>query len=286
MGSWVTGCPTLMEAALLYYRFSRERLLFSFMHHNFRPKSMHLNKEIISSPFLKKKNTLSVDLDGTLLHSEPEVIPVRGKSGFRYLSERAAQLLIKISRIMPVVIATGRNALSVKKLTVQLPDVRFGGFVLENGFVVKRSLDSESRLENKWDFMIDLLPDWERLPGYENCIGLIPPENRKNPGNIVRQILQETGKTGYVHSEPRKIFIYPGTPNKMSGLHRLRVHPYATMGNDLNDLQMMKDSSCPVTLSAACIPIKNIVKEKNGYCSALSSHAATEDMLAWIYRKL
>ncbi|MFV9646332.1 MAG: hypothetical protein ACNYWU_10970 [Desulfobacterales bacterium] len=231
-------------------------------------------------------NALSVDLDGTLLYAEPEIIPVRGKSGFRYLAESAAQLLIKISKIMPVVIATGRNALSVKRLTVQLPNVRFGGFVLENGFVVKGSLDCESRLENEWDFIIDLLPDWERLPGYENCLGLIPPENRNDPINVVRQILGETGKAGYVYSESRKIFIYPGVPNKMSGLHRLRIHPYATLGNDLNDLQMLKNSSCPVTLSAACVQIKNIVKEKNGYCSSLSSHAATEDMLAWTYNKL
>ncbi|MBF0234276.1 MAG: HAD hydrolase family protein, partial [Desulfamplus sp.] len=80
---------------------------------------------------------LVCDLDGTLLHAEQEAIAVPGRTRASFLSADAALLLAKISRIFPVVIATGRNAMSVHKLVRQLPDVEFSGFVLENGFVVK-----------------------------------------------------------------------------------------------------------------------------------------------------
>ncbi|MBF0468859.1 MAG: HAD hydrolase family protein [Desulfamplus sp.] len=150
-------------------------------------------------------NALVCDLDGTLLHAEQEAIAVPGRTRASFLSADAALLLAKISRIFPVVIATGRNAMSVHKLVSQLPDVEFSGFVLENGFVVKHGIyasnnsssasdisDSDiddskiaqNRIDDsehsgdknsfaEWDKIAALFPDWERLPFYENCVGFI-----------------------------------------------------------------------------------------------------------------
>lgn len=231
-------------------------------------------------------NAVVVDLDGTLLHSEPEKISVKGRSGFSYLAKKTEKLLYEISCIAPIFIATGRNSSSVKNLTTQIPHIHFSGFILENGFVITTSLDNKNHQETNWDCIIDLLPEWERLTGYENCLGLIPPINQSNPKNIIKMMLKENGRDDYVYSENRKIFIYPEAPDKTKGFSRLQVHPFVSLGNDVNDLQMMTVSSNPVTLDSASVHIRNIVKNKKGYCSPFSSHAAAEDMLAWTYEKL
>jgi hydroxymethylpyrimidine pyrophosphatase-like HAD family hydrolase len=231
-------------------------------------------------------NAVVVDLDGTLLHSEPEQISVKGRSGFAYLAKNTEELLYEISCIAPIFIATGRNASSVKKLTTQIPHIHFSGFILENGFVIRNSLDNKNDQESNWDCIIDLLPEWERLTGYENCLGLIPPMNQSHPKNIINRMLKDNGRDGYVYSEYRKIFIYPEAPDKTKGFSRLQIHPFVSLGNDMNDLQMMTVCSNPVTLDSASVHIKNIVKNKKGYCSSLLSHAAAEDMLAWTYSKL
>ncbi|OQX10591.1 MAG: hypothetical protein BWK80_45585, partial [Desulfobacteraceae bacterium IS3] len=84
---------------------------------------------------------MAVDLDGTLLHPEPEAIQVRGRSGYRYMSK--TEFLVHISRSMPLIIATGRNAQSVHNLVKQIDDLKIAGFVMENGLVARRHLFSE-----------------------------------------------------------------------------------------------------------------------------------------------
>jgi hydroxymethylpyrimidine pyrophosphatase-like HAD family hydrolase len=227
-----------------------------------------------------------VDLDGTLLHREPAHFQVKGKSGSTYLSKKSAELLFAISRITPLVIATGRNALSVEKLTEQIDEISFLGFILENGFVVRELLKNDKQIEAKWCSILELIPDWEPLPGYENCLGLIPPQKMSKPKEYIQKLLKTTGEKGYVWSEHRKIFIYPQSPDKTIGLSSLNVFPFIALGDEINDTQLLSMSSYPVTLQDSCKQIQAIVQKKKGYCSMLSSHLATEDMLAWALSKL
>jgi len=85
------------------------------------------------------EKVLAVDLDGTLLHPEPEAIAVWSRSRYQYMSAMAARLLEEISHQMPVAIASARNAQSVKILVDQLSQVNFCGFVTENGLVARRT---------------------------------------------------------------------------------------------------------------------------------------------------
>ncbi len=227
-----------------------------------------------------------VDLDGTLLHHEPAHFQIKGRSGSTYFSKRSAELLFNISKIAPIIIATGRNALSVKKLTDQIPEIHFSGFILENGFVARDSLKIGNNQDDKWRYIRDRVPAWESLPGYENCLGLIPPKNFSNPAGYIEEIVKDSGENWLVYPEHHKIFIYPQSPDKTTGLMSFNIHPFFALGNESNDMQLLSICSCPVTLQDSCNQIQDIVIKKNGYCSMLSSHLGTEDMLAWVYNKL
>jgi len=228
------------------------------------------------------EKVLAVDLDGTLLHPEPEAIAVWGRSRYRYMSRMAAQLLEEISHQMPVAIASARNAQSVKGLVDQLPQVNFCGFVTENGLVARRHLHPVAHA-SKWDIVANLLPDWQRITGYEQCLGLIPPTSVDNPEAILRSVLCQTGKPGYIYLDRHKIFVYPAPSSKLSGLGQLGLEPWMALGNDLNDLDMLGHSPHPATLADAHEKVKDVVKLKQGgYCSPAWSHAGTRDILLWI----
>ena len=267
-------------------------------------------------------NAVVCDLDGTLLYPRKEAIAVKGRTGISFLSKDAASLLAKISRVFPLVIATGRNAVSTARLVKQLPDVVFSGFVLENGFVVKQNIyDTVSydtagydaagydtagydaadydtadydavgydviNYNTKWEKIAQFFPDWERLPFYENCTGFIPPSTQMdNAKKTAEIILKENGYNDLVYKENKKIFIYPGIVNKMRGLSILGVHPYIAMGDQINDIQMIQESTWPVVPNSGVAELKTIVKQKKGFCSLLTSHEAAHEMLDFAYKKI
>ncbi len=228
------------------------------------------------------EKVLAVDLDGTLLHPEPEAIAVWGRSRYQYMSAMAAQLLAEISHQMPVAIASARNAQSVKRLVDQLPQVNFCGFVTENGLVARRSLQPVSD-GSQWDMVANSLPHLLRITGYEQCLGLIPPKSVGNPEAILRSVLCQTGKHGHIYLDRHKIFVYPTLANKLSGLEKLGLEPWMALGNDLNDLDMLGHALHPATLADAHEKVKDMVKSQlGGYCSPAISHAGTRDILLWI----
>ncbi len=232
-------------------------------------------------------NALVCDLDGTLLFPYKEAISVKGRSAVSFLGKDTALLLAKISQIFPLVIATGRNAVSTGRLVKQLPDVVFSGFVLENGFVVKQNINDTVRGSTKWDKIAQFFPNWERLEFYENCAGFIPPPPQRPMAKEKAEIiLKENGYSDLVYRENKKIFIYPGTVDKMRGLSILGIHPYIAMGDQINDLQMIQKSTWPVIPDSGVAELKTIVKQKKGFCSMYTFHDASREMLEFAYKKI
>ncbi len=225
------------------------------------------------------QEVLAVDLDGTLLHPEPEAIAVWGRTRYQYLSQTAANKLAEISQVLPVVIATARHAQTVKSLVDQLPITHFFGFVLENGLVVKKNLNQPSVVNYSFETIAQLLPEWSRIEGYENCLGLIPPSSIENPKEEVEQIISNLQIQAYVYLDGHKLFVYPAMPSKLAGLRALDCFPILAMGNDWNDLDMLRASSCPLTVSNAHVKVQALINDNRGYCSPLVSHAAAEDIL-------
>lgn len=228
---------------------------------------------------------LALDLDGTLLHSEPEAIPVWGRSGYRYLSGNAAAILAEISNLIPVLIATGRNAQSVERLVCQLENVSFSGFVMENGLVSSRHL-KPSMKQDQWADVVELLPDWERMKEYQECLGLMIPLDSQEPEKIVEEVLAHRGRTGHIYRENRKLFVYPFMPSKLSGIRNLGFEPFIALGDELNDLDMLDAAEYPATLITAHSDVRRCVREKKGYCTDRMSHAATEILLKYVGEKL
>ncbi len=232
------------------------------------------------------KLILAVDLDGTLLHPEPEAIAVWGRTRHQYMSRVAAQRLAEISQMFPIAIATARHAQTVKSLVEQLPEVNFCGFVCENGLVYRHSLTDLSTLKQDWGAIAQSLPDWEQIDGYEQCLALIPPKNVDRPQEVLKKVMMNANKKGFVYLDGRKIFVYPERPDKSRGLKALGYLSFISAGNDINDLEMLTASHYAVTLSTAHLDVKSLVEMKLGYCSQFGSHRGTEDWLSHVLSKL
>jgi hydroxymethylpyrimidine pyrophosphatase-like HAD family hydrolase len=228
---------------------------------------------------------LAIDLDGTLLHPEPAEISVWGRTRHQYLSLSAAKLLAEISKFAPVVIATARHAKTVENLVQQLPEVDFRGFVCENGLVHRSTLQSLKPFECDWSDIIELLPEWHRIDGYERCLGLIPPRTINHPHAILKKALFDTGTEGYVYVDGHKIFVYPTRPDKSRGIKALGYVSFIAAGNDLNDFEMLSEAQYTATLSSAHPKVRTLVEHRQGYCTLLDSHAGTIDLLDHIRAK-
>jgi hydroxymethylpyrimidine pyrophosphatase-like HAD family hydrolase len=231
------------------------------------------------------KLILAVDLDGTLLHPEPESIAVWGRTRYQYMSRVAAQRLAEISQVFPIAIATARHAQTVKSLVEQLPEVNFCGFVCENGLVYRHSLTDLSAPRQDWSAIVQRVSEWDQIQGYEQCLGLIPPPEVDRPQEVLEHALLQEEKVGHVYVDGRKIFVYPALPDKARGLKALGYSSFISAGNDLNDLEMLRDAHYVLTLSSAHLEVRNLVTLKQGYCAQFGSHAGTEDWLSHVLSK-
>ena len=227
-----------------------------------------------------------VDLDGTLLHAAPAALGVRGQSGYSYMSGHALTTLQAISAYLPIVIATGRNAQSVQRLVAQTEGVRYGGFVLEHGLIARQQLDAGREQGTPWQPLARLLPTWRHLPGYERCLGVIPPLDLINPQIVLQQALAASNLQGTILVEGHKLFVCPTMPDKLMGLKALNIVPHFALGNAQNDLTVLSASTHAVTLSTAEAEVRAVIAARAGYCAPTSAHAATEDMLRWVLNHL
>jgi hypothetical protein len=226
---------------------------------------------------------LAVDLDGTLLHSEPAELAIPGLSGIQYMSRTSAELLREIAGILPVIIATGRNARSVGRVLHHLNGIPFQGFVLENGLLTRPRLCSKGGpiRQDPWEPICRRLPQWRRLRDYESCLGLVFPESEAFPRAAMETVLAEAGIAGHIRCETRKLFVYPTPPSKRAGIRGFNVEPFIVLGDEWNDIDLLEASSHPGTLASAPADVRRTVRFKGGYCSRWSSHAGTEDLLRW-----
>ncbi len=231
----------------------------------------------------RRSRCLAVDLDGTLLHSEPAELAIPGLSGVQYMSRTSADLLREIARRLPVIIATGRNAHSVGRVLHHLNGISFQGFVLENGLLTRPRLFSKGgpTRQDPWEPICRRLPRWRRLHDYENCLGLVFPESEAFPRAAVETALTEAGIAGHIRCETRKLFVYPTPPSKRVGIRAFNVEPFIVLGDEWNDIDLLEASPHPGTLASAHSDVRRTVQSKRGYCSRWSSHAGTEDLLRW-----
>lgn len=237
-----------------------------------------------SAPGSSFPPVVAVDLDGTLLHPSPAGIAVPGRTTAQYMSHETARRLASLSRRLPVVIATGRNGASVAGLVRQIPEVRFAGFVLENGMVARRDLDHAVPIPDPWPAIMERLPGWERLPGYEKTLGLLIPPGTDRPIALAAKTLRRAGTTGRLYREGRKLFVYPRPLNKMAGLRALKLTPFVVLGDWLNDLGMIRASRHAGTPESAHLLVRRTVAERGGFVAKASGHDGAVALLVWAER--
>ncbi len=235
-------------------------------------------------------NALILDLDGTLLHREEEEIAVPGFSGISYMAGQTAALLARISRKIPVIIATGRNARSVAGLTDQLSDIPFSAFVLENGLIARNCLLPGERedapdhdtgnMEKIWDGIAKKIPDWHRLSDYEKCLAFRVPQTEKDPQARMRQVPGVSSL--HLYPEPGKMFVYPHPASKLAGVRALSYEPFIVLGDESNDLDILNAGNYAGTLASANPAVLDMIRKKGHFCSAYSSHRGTAEMLEWV----
>ena len=227
------------------------------------------------------RNVVAVDLDGTLLHLQPEQIEVPGATVSSFLSGAALEYLQELSQLSDLVIATARNSHSVTKLVSQLPGVRIAGFVMENGLVARPHLERHPDHIPPWEEIAEELSHWRRLIGYEACLGLVPPKTEPYALQILADLVANSRCPGIIYRDRHKLFVYPYRPNKHQGLEKLGFSPWMALGNDTNDLELMQASPYLGTLSDATRDIKAVVDSKNGFCSQQTGHDGTIELLEW-----
>ena len=227
------------------------------------------------------KKAIITDLDGTLLHPEPAEYAVQGQSVCQYISRKTVEWLTEISRKIPVIIATGRNARSVSRLTDQLKHITFSGFVLENGMIARSKLFEAGLPADRWTMLYQRFPGWKRLKNYESCLAMIAPASVNDPKAEAGARLNNNLKSLHIYREGQKIFVYPRLPGKFAGIRTLNFEPYIVLGDEINDMDMLWAGEYPGTIASACKEVLRYVHTSGGYCSRFSSHAGTEDLLKW-----
>ncbi len=241
------------------------------------------------SPRQDFQNAVVLDLDGTVLHAPQAELAVFGRTEYRYMSAGTAGLLAEISRMLPVIIATGRNARSAGRLISQLTDIRFAGFVLENGMIARREMwmpqNDPRRCPAPWESVREKLPRLDLMPGYEDSLALRIPDHISpadiDPAAEVRSALAACGCTGHYYREGRKIFVYPRSPSKLRAVQSLGFFPFIMLGDYLNDLDAMEAAAHCGTLPTAHEKALRLVRRKGGCLTAGTDHAGSEELLRW-----
>lgn len=230
---------------------------------------------------------VAIDLDGTVLFAESSAIAIPGRSRASYLSNYTASLLVQLSQLCNLYIATARNASSIRVLLTRIPDARFAGFVMECGHVCRADLESIFPVSNERNALVQLLKwkfaDWEVVDGYEQIICIVASASCDDATSDVKQLLLEHPQfSGWkVQAEGHKTFLYPSNSCKMSGLRSIGVDILDVAAGDAQifDFSMLSAAILPCTLESADESIISLVRHQNGLVIAGNTHGGAEVLL-------
>ena len=235
-----------------------------------------------------------LDLDGTLVFPEEAEIAIPGRSRPTFLATETAVRLERIARKANLVIATARNGTSVAGLVRGLPDVAFGGYVLESGLVwrhdIHEVIDRMPERDALAERLRDHLPDWEHVPHYDRMICVLAPHNISDPLDEIRQQMAdwELSSSWISHQERHKTFLYPQPLCKRSGLRELGCEQIDIAAGDdsVYDRTFLEAAQFAVCPAESCTELQEIVRAQGGLVGTKRSHAAAVELLevieAWI----
>jgi hydroxymethylpyrimidine pyrophosphatase-like HAD family hydrolase len=229
---------------------------------------------------LNKKMIVS-DIDNTLIHSEYIKKSIKIPNEEKYISkENLNYIKLLLNKHIEFNLCTGRRIINYNHLYSIIPHniagIEHGSIVISN--LKKINTNYEPKLYSFYKFL--LKKDYKiDINGRFASFSVINPDNYFYSINFqnhgVKMILNENrvdvislnqGKGNFIQSLKNNNLIY-------------------AIGNDLNDIEMLKKADKSFCLNDSHNEVKKIVIKKGGYVSPYSSHLGTKDILKKIYEE-
>ncbi len=236
------------------------------------------------------KDYLIMDLDGTLLFGEerPGAFMVPGRRRHSYMARETIELLRQIQEKRHIVLATGRSRLSALFIINGLREqgLVIHGAAAENGGIWIDSRDEcECFVDLAWidhAKMIETsLPELIQAE-FESCVALLNPQASDLIAldNTIEGLALEHRRL----KDGNKLFILALEVDKKHALERVlgyaSLHSAWGIGNDLNDLDWMKEVDVSAAPACARDELLLTVKQNRGYISEQGGHAGIADILS------
>lgn len=230
-----------------------------------------------------------LDLDGTLLFAEerPNALMVPGRRRNSYMATETIELLKIIQVRRQIVLATGRSRASVVAIIEDLraAGVRISGSTAENGGIwIDESGIAVFFTEREWIRRAKRIE--EHMAGmiqneFESCVALLKPDQP-----ALDRLDELTSQWGLEHRRLRdgnKLFILAPGIDKKHALELMlggeALNGAWGAGNDLNDLDWMREVEWSAAPACARDELLHSINEKQGMISVQRGHAGIAEIL-------
>lgn len=248
------------------------------------------------------RRLLVLDVDGTLLHTDPVPggVEVPGRTRSSYLAPEACTLLVALSHHVDLVFATGRSWDGMRILTHALlqQGLKVAALCLENGGIIGLP-DEWRRLEpeRNWHTLrttLDQHPlrahypyEWQddfwsclvaRATTHDEAVALAPL--------LLDHALRFDADLS-IYRDGRKVYLAGAQVNKWLALLELfgqRAAAATGVGDGLNDMCWLSHIALPCTVRSADPQVITLVSDRAGLVSFQHGHAGTTEILRELLR--
>lgn len=249
--------------------------------------------------------TIFSDLNGTLVHDFPSPDSIKLPNENRWVAnETISEMKKLIEKGAEFVLVTGKRASYYHGLAAIMPH---SYAIFEHGCVImdEGNVDSEwnelirpvvgvpgSKKGLLWDFEKKLLEDGFRTDSEGRLatfrVYIDKPSNLTEQEKLLieKKVAEEAGSLGitttYNHGMLDVLPAVGGKANAMKyliGKTGFAAGKIVALGDDPNDLSMMRLAEFTACLGNAGLEVKQLVKQKGGYVSELKGHEGTVDIL-------
>ncbi|NJN66944.1 MAG: hypothetical protein HC884_09610 [Chloroflexaceae bacterium] len=246
------------------------------------------------------RRPLILDMDGTLLHSEPvpDALVIPGRTRPSYLSRTVTESLSHLSQRFDVVLATGRSwaGMQVAVEGLQRHGVAIAGLCVEDGAKVGRP-GSWTVLEPHRDWhrlrtWIDAVsgdpawPSFEWQEDFQSCLvarAATYAEARTLAPLLFARATDDAPEPGLrVFRDGRKVFLIGAAVNKWQALGVLlgeRAASSAGFGDGLNDVCWLSRIADPGTLRGCAPEVLQAVLAAGGVVASQGGHEGIAELL-------
>ena len=244
----------------------------------------------------QKLKVAFVDIDGTLTHNtKPEEEFVVLPPGDCYISSFTLDLLREINKQVPIILVTGRRSGRHSEIKDLIPHSHA---IFENGGVIFDSNHEQVKWNGNDEIAVKHLSDFEQQletegysPHKEGRTASIRLDKKSLPDNSVikiRRMLRTRLKM--VSNGPFWDFVVAGAGKENAASYVLAqlgkdYEEAAFVGDDLNDLELLKVVGFPMTLASSNQSVIRAVKKRGGLVTKAGEHAGIIEALQSIKNK-